>query len=132
MLQEIPVTQADREPRRRWFTDDYFDLVVWLSDTAAVVAFELCYDRPRAERSVTWSSDHGYGHFRVDTSETTPTRSRTPILVSDGSFPKEQVVAGFTEASDTLDLSNPYRRPPTATGVSCVTRVPLGSGEQPG
>jgi len=103
MLREIPVTQTEQEPRRRWFADEYFDLVVWLSDTSTVVAFELCYDGPRVERAVRWSGDHGYGHFRVDTGEETPMRNRTPILISDGSFPKEQVVAGFSQASATLD-----------------------------
>jgi len=32
MLCEIKnVKQYDGEPQRRWFVDDYFDLIVWLS-----------------------------------------------------------------------------------------------------
>jgi hypothetical protein len=103
VLREIPVVQPGQEPRRRRFADEDFDLVVWLSDTAEIVAFELCYDRPRVEQAVTWSSDHGYGHFRVDSGEETPLRNRTPILISDGSFPKAEVLAGFRQASGTLD-----------------------------
>lgn len=103
MLQEVVVTQVDQEPRRRWFVDEDLDLVVWLSDRAAVVALELCYDKLRHERAMTWSRERGYGHFRVDAGDETPMRNRTPILVTDGAFPKEQVIASFTAASATLD-----------------------------
>jgi hypothetical protein len=58
---------------------------------------------PGAERAVTWSTDRGYRHFRVDAGEDTPMRNLTPILVADGSFPKERVVGRFSRASDRLD-----------------------------
>ena len=105
MLQEVPAVQVDQEPRRRWFVDESFDLVLWLSDPASIVAFELCYDKPRLERAVIWSRDRGHQHFRVDAGDDTPMRNRTPILVSDGSFPKEQVIARFIQAAATLDPS---------------------------
>ena len=95
MLQELPVTHRTTEPRRRWFADEYFDLVVWTSKSA-IVAFDLCYDKPRFERALTWSREHGWGHFRVDSGEDTPVKNRTPILVSDGLFPKAQVLAHLT------------------------------------
>lgn len=103
MLREVPATQAPREPHRRWFADEYLDLVVWISDPGSVVAFELCYDKPRAERAVTWSPEKGYGSFRVDGGGDTPTRNRTPILISDRSVPKDQVIAQFTERAGALD-----------------------------
>lgn len=103
MLREVPAVQVDQEPRHRWFAHEYFDLVLWLSDLACIVAFELCYDKPRFERAMIWSRERGYEHFRVDAGEETPMRNRTPILVSDGSFPKEQVIARFTRAAGTLD-----------------------------
>jgi hypothetical protein len=103
MLQEFPVTQRTTEPLRRWFADEYFDLVVWTSETNAIVAFELCYDKPRFERALTWSGEHGWGHFRVDSGEDTPVKNRTPILASDGSFPKAQVLAHLSEAPTAID-----------------------------
>lgn len=103
MLQEVPRTGSDLEPGRRWFTDEYFDLIVWLSPPATIVTFELCYDRPGAERAVVWSSDRGYRHFRVDAGEDTPMRNLAPILVAGGSFPKAEILARFTQASGTLD-----------------------------
>lgn len=103
MLSELPVTQPTNEPLRQWFADENFDLLVWTSEGGGVVAFELCYDKPRRERALTWSREFGWGHFRVDSGEATPIKNRTPILVSDGSFPKAQVVAQLTEASTTID-----------------------------
>jgi hypothetical protein len=103
MLEEVPATRIDHEPRRRWFADEYFDLVVWLSGSGSIAGFELCYDKPRRERAVTWSADRGYGHFRVDGGGDDPTRNRTPILVADASFPSEEVVARFIQSSAALD-----------------------------
>jgi len=103
MFREVPAVQVDREPRRQWFADEYFDLVLWLSELGSIVAFELCYDKPRLERAMIWSRERGYEHFRVDAGDDTPMRNRTPILVSDGSFPKEQVLARFIQAAATLD-----------------------------
>jgi hypothetical protein len=103
LLQELTVTQAAGEPRRRWFADEYFDLVVWMADADGIAGFELCYDKPHAERAVTWSRDGAYGFFRVDTGADTPTRNLTPILVPDGSFPRDQIIARFTQRSGALD-----------------------------
>ena len=103
MLQEFPATQRTKEPPRRWFADEHFDLVVWTSETGEIVAFELSYGKPRFERALTWSREDGYGHFRVDSGEESPIKNRTPILVSDGLFPKAQVIADLTEASGAMD-----------------------------
>jgi hypothetical protein len=103
MLRPVSPPQADRELERRWFADEDFDLVVWLDPAAIPVAFELCYDRQGAERALTWSAERGYGHYRVDTGEDTPTRNLSPILVSDGDFPGERVVGAFTRAAGALD-----------------------------
>jgi len=92
-----------REPRRRWFSDDDFDLVVWFSDSGSIAGFELCYDKSHAERALIWSSSDGYGHFRVDTGERTPLKNLTPILVADGALAKDRVIAGFLEVSKNLD-----------------------------
>ena len=64
MLSEVATRQSTREPRRRWFSDDDFDLVVWFSDSGVIVGFELCYDRSRVERA-RWSgvTSAGTGTF---------------------------------------------------------------------
>jgi len=104
MLQEeARETEEARESRRRWFSDEYFDLVVWLSDSGSIASFELGDEKSRGERAVTWSDDSGYRHFRVDASGDTPMRNRTPILLPGGPFSKDQVITSFTERSRTLD-----------------------------
>jgi hypothetical protein len=103
VLQEVSATQVEHEPSRRWFTDEDFDLVVWFSDPDSIVGFQLSYDRRGAEQAVTWTTDRGWEHFRVDAGEETPKKNLTPILVSGGSFPREQVVVGFAESSGAID-----------------------------
>jgi len=103
MLNEVAPSRSMREPRRRWFSDDDFDLVVWFSDSGSIAGFELCYDKSHAERALIWSSSGGYGHFRVDTGERTPLKNLTPILVADGALAKDRVIAGFLEVSKNLD-----------------------------
>ena len=103
MLREVAVTQVEHEPRRRWFVDEDLDLVVWLSEPGSIVALELCYDKPGRERALTWSLERGFGHYRVDAGDDTAMRNLTPILVSDGAFPKAQVIARLTAASATID-----------------------------
>lgn len=104
MLQEdVRETEEGQEPRRRWFSDEYFDLVVWQSAGDGIVGFQLCYDKTRTERAVRWTRTRGYGHFRVDAGEDTPVKNMTPVLISAGDLAKEQVLARFSEASRSLD-----------------------------
>ena len=78
----------EREPNRRWFSDDDFDLIVWFDDPATIVAIQLCYDKSSTERAVTWSRQRGHEHFRVDAGEDSPLRNETPLLVADVRFEK--------------------------------------------
>ena len=103
MLREIVTSQRTRELRRRWFSNEDFDLIVWLDDLGAITGFELSYDRSKVERAVTWTSIRGCQHFRVDTGEATPLKNLTPILISDGDFSKGRVIAAFAEAAKALE-----------------------------
>jgi hypothetical protein len=104
MLREINnVRQIAGEPSRRWFTDERLDLVIW-TDREQTVGFQLCYDKQRGERAVTWKVDPGFKHNAVDTGEDRPGRYKaTPILVADGSFDPRGVAADFLEQSGDLD-----------------------------
>jgi len=103
MLREIVASQPTREPHRRWFSNDDFDLVVWFDEIGAIAGFQLCYDRSKVERALTWTTMGGYRHFRVDAGEATPLKNLTPILVSDAEFSKAKVIAGFVEAANALE-----------------------------
>ena len=99
MLKEMSLGQQSEQPRRRWFTDEDFDLIVWVSEQGAPEGFQLCYDRKGHEHALTWTADAGFKHDRIDDGEENPTRNRSPILVSDGAFPAAHVLARFEIAS---------------------------------
>lgn len=102
MLDERPVAQPDTDSRRRWFSDDDFDLIVWLDPQGGIRGFQLCYDRRGVERSLTWTSAQGYFHNRVDDGESDPTKNRSPILVADGRFDAARVASSFEANGEKL------------------------------
>jgi hypothetical protein len=103
MIEEVTTGQRRDDPRRRWFADDYFDLIVWINDGSDITGFQLCYDRGRTERAITWTSDGGYSHNRIDEGEANPAKNQSPILLSDGPFPADEVIERFEEASRAID-----------------------------
>ena len=123
MLRE---TLIERAPNRRWFSDDDFDLIVWFDDAAAIVAIQLCYDKSRTERAVTWSLERGHEHFRVDAGEASPLRNETPLFVADGPFRKDRIVEMFLRAAEALD---PAIR---SFVVARLLEFPAAAGASPG
>jgi hypothetical protein len=105
MLKEMSVGQQSGRARRRWFTDEDFNLIVWFSEQGAPDGFQLCYDRRGHEHALTWTEDAGYRHDRIDDGEGNPTKNRSPILVSDGAF------AG-TDALERFEMSSAEVEPP--------------------
>jgi len=102
MLAEVSgVKQIKGEPRRRWFSEEDFDLIVWLDRLNRIIGFQLCYDIPDDERALTWKKKVGYTHHRVDSGE----RNRghavkaTPVLVSDGVFEHARIAECFKRHS---------------------------------
>lgn len=77
--------EAGGAKHRRWYTCASADLYVWESESAlesVLEAFEFCYAKPRAERSLTWSADQGFRHFRIDDGEPSPLVNSTPVAVA--------------------------------------------------
>lgn len=105
-LRELGNTrQVAGEPRRRWFNAADLDLIVWLDERDMPIGFQLCYDKQRGERALTWRSGRGYDHAAVDSGEVGyATYKRTPILVADGTFDAERVSAIFNGASIELPV----------------------------
>jgi hypothetical protein len=104
-IREVEARQLTGEQRRRWFSSEDFDLIVWFDGQGGIAQFELCYDRADVERALTWSPTHGYRHWRVDTGDASGYMyGMTPVLEPDDSgFPKDRVSATFAEASEGLD-----------------------------
>ncbi len=105
MLREIyNPKQYSGEGFRRWFTDDYFDLIVWYkNDRKTIDGFQLCYDKEHKERALTWRSSGSYVHTGVDDGEIYGGYKMSPVLVSDGSFDKDRIAERFLRASDGID-----------------------------
>lgn len=100
MLKEIS-SPTDKQ-KRRWFSDDYFDLIVWIDRNEKISGFQLCYDKHKAERALTWTKDKGYTHERIDDGEANPTKNRTPILVPDGIFGVKEITELFSKKSSAI------------------------------
>src|SRR5262245_19982716 len=105
MLKEIlHIRQFDGEPRRRWFEDEYFDLIVWFDEDGRLLEFELCYDKGRNQRALRWQKLEHYSHFRVDDGEHHAGRGKaSPILLHDPRFDREKVLRRFELESAGLE-----------------------------
>lgn len=104
-LQEVTHTrQVPGESPRRWFTSDDMDLVVWYGGPGHITAFQLCYDKGRAERAITWREHHpGLEHRGVDDGESRELNHKmSPVLVPDGELRAGDVLADFRAASTAL------------------------------
>jgi hypothetical protein len=105
MLSEIQdPRQIENEGPRRWFTDEYFDLIVWYDkEGTAVTGFQLCYDRGYQERALTWRTDQGFTHERIDDGELSGRMKMTPVLVPDGAFDHISIAERFRRSSGQID-----------------------------
>ncbi|WP_136417491.1 hypothetical protein [Herbaspirillum sp. ST 5-3] len=69
-LQEITqVRQLPGDRKRRWFTSDTMDLIVWMDAQGDIDGFQLCYDKGRTEKALHWTRDRGLSHMLVDDGE---------------------------------------------------------------
>ena len=105
MLKEIRyIRQIEGEPRRRWFENEYFDLIVWFDHDGGILEFELCYDKTKNQRALRWEGPERYSHFRVDDGEHHAGRGKSsPILLRDPRFDREKVLRRFELESAGLE-----------------------------
>lgn len=98
------VRQIKGESLRRWFWSDYFDLIVWLGYEDEITGFQLCYDKKKKQRVLTWKEGSGFSHDRIDDGESFPDKYKaTPILTADGIFEKENIAVRFSEESKKIE-----------------------------
>ena len=105
MLKEYFVSERAGEPKRRWFGDEFFELILWLDSDGTIRGFQLVYNRLQAKRALTWKRDAGYSHDRVDDGESTPTADLTPILIGNEEFHRDEVLPCLVDAATDLDPS---------------------------
>lgn len=104
MHERINVRQIPGEPKRRWFSSDDFDLIVWFADDQSFSGFELCYDKRNRERSISWRrGSGGFRHMAVDDGEQRPGKHKaSPVLIPDGRFDSMQVLSALSAVSHML------------------------------
>lgn len=104
MLREINVAQKEEDIFRRWFKDDYFELIVWYNrNDYSIRGFQLCYDIARNERSLTWTAGRGFAHTGVDDGSRPMRHPSSPTLVEDGVFPAQAVLDRFVRSCAGID-----------------------------
>jgi hypothetical protein len=103
VLREIrDVRQVAGELRRRWFTSETMDLIVWIDESEQPKQLQLCYDkgRRRAERAFSWKSSSGFTHSAVDDGDYGNGRHKaTPLMIAEGGFNNERVTKLFRDHS---------------------------------
>ena len=104
MLREIDAAQKEDDIFRRWFGDDYFELIVWYNrNDYSIRGFQLCYDIARNERSLTWTAGRGFAHTGVDDGSRPMRHPSSPTLVEDGIFPGQSVLDRFIRSCAGID-----------------------------
>jgi len=102
MLREIRnLQQHDPAQTRRWFQSNYFDLFIWTGADGVVSMIQLCYDRSRKERAITWKDGVGFFHDGIDDGERggATGMNATAIMVLDGAYDAEKVNSRFMRES---------------------------------
>ena len=102
MLQEITALQDDTGRRRRWFQDERMDLFIWQDDTGAIKSFQLAYDKPHAEKALTWKEESGSSHLSVDDGKRPGRHPGSPVLVADGVCDVDRLQKDFRERAGKL------------------------------
>ena len=104
MLNETKnVRQIQGDPPRRWFSDNFFDLIVWFDTDSSIWGFQLCYDREFNPRALTWTKAAGYAHSGIDDGEGSGGMHKSsPILVRDCLFDFKDIGGRLAAASGDL------------------------------
>ncbi|MCZ7648809.1 MAG: hypothetical protein M5U26_26715 [Planctomycetota bacterium] len=104
LREDRDVRQLKGEPRRRWFSDATFDLIVWHDEQGWLAGFQLCYRVGGPERAIQYFEGLGYTHRDVDEGDVNEIGHKSaPILVAGGPFKKDLVIEAFRRASEMLD-----------------------------
>lgn len=107
MLREIQhVKQERKRDKRRWFTDDYWDLYVWVRKDGSYSGFQLCYGKTDRQRALTWMDESGPIHTGVSEAShgrTGAGNMEASILVADGTFDVRGIAQLFWKESREID-----------------------------
>lgn len=103
-LYEIRNTkQIPGEPRRRWFSSQDLDLIVWLGEDENIIGFQLSYDKLFDQRALTVFATQFF-HSKVDEGDATPDKFKaTPQLVNDDELNGSRLAQIFMNEAQSID-----------------------------
>lgn len=106
MLYEIKnARKFDNDKPVRWFTDEYFDLTVWMDSVSGeIISFQVTYDKNRFPYALTWRNDKGFSHEKVDAGDNPGRHKRSPILLPNGKY-NVSITERFIEESKEIDAA---------------------------
>ena len=105
LIEFANVRQIPGEPRRRWFTCEDLELVVWCDESGGPIGFQLCYNNGGSEYALTCSPDCGFSHKIVDDGEQGPGKHKaTPILVAGAPASARLITERFAQVSAGLPV----------------------------
>ena len=87
----------------RWFNDEQLDLVVWHGEGRTITGFQLSYDKPHAEKAVSWRTGRGYVHNDVDDGERPGRYPGAAMLLADSAFEPDNVAQAFRSRATEID-----------------------------
>jgi hypothetical protein len=108
MLSEYKeVRQRDSEGYRRWFSDQYFDVIIWYDrEGGSMTGFQVCYDKGGSERAFTRKLERKIvqsHRFVANGPVEIGTSKMTSILKGDAKAIDETVVARLRSSAGDLD-----------------------------
>ena len=65
--------------------------------------FQLCYDRLKQERVISWDYDRGFAHHHIDDGEYSPHKNMSPVFSQEGRFAHNEAMPKFIESSSQID-----------------------------
>lgn len=106
MLKEITeVRQNPGEDYRKIFQDEEFDLFIWYKDQETITGFQLCYDKKKEEKALSWHEERGFSHDRVQSGEEVYQVKRASSLKSIGGGHLPGVLSRLKKAAGVLKMS---------------------------
>ena len=103
MLREIGyIKQSPGQLFRRWFNDELLDLFVWQEEGGRITGFQLCFDKDKGERALSYSEAEGYSLHNVHTEESSLDMG-SPVLRRGAELPFPHLLALLNERGTGID-----------------------------
>ena len=104
MYRILNVRQEKDRDFKVWYTDDYWDLFIWVDASKRISSFQLSYGKPDKEHLIMWSKDaNSLRIARVETGEDDPSANRSPLLYEADDADVPTVLSKFTKDSRRID-----------------------------